>query len=427
MNIDNNYRDRAIKLDREDGLHKFSLEFFSSDKGVIYLDGNSLGKLPLRSKDRVNKVLADEWGRDLIRSWNLSWWEMPERSAKKIAQIIGARSSEVIVADSTSVNLYKLVKAALQLNPGKRKIVCEDLSFPTDLYIIQGVIDDINAGYELHLAKSKDGISVEYDELERLIDNDTALLVLSLVSYRSASMYDMKKVNDLAHRKGALVVWDLCHAAGAVQIELDRTNADMAVGCTYKYLNCGPGSPAYLYLNENLIKKSKSPIWGWFGELKPFDFSKQYRPSDSINKFKTGTSGILSMCTQEPSLEIILEAGINNIRKKNSGLTSFFIEIFDNYLKPYGFTLGSPANAADRGSHVSIKHDEAYRISKALLDPGCGKYVVITDFRPPDNLRFGFCALYNSFEEVFNTIEELINIVSNDLHLKYSSKKEDVT
>ncbi len=427
MDSIDNYRDKAIKLDSKDVLKEFSKEFFSSEEDMIYLDGNSLGKMPLRAKASVERVMSEEWGSALIRGWNSSWWEMPERAAEKVSRIIGAKPYEVIISDSTSVNLYKLISAALKINGGRHKIVCEELSFPTDLYIIQGIIKEINPGLELQLAKSSNGLSVDFDELERLVDTDTALVVLSLVSYRSASMYNMKKVNDLVHSRGALILWDLCHAAGAVPVDLDNTKADMAVGCTYKYLNCGPGSPAFLFVNEDLIDKTGSPIWGWFGEQNPFDFSKEFRPSKSIRKFMTGTSGILSMCTIEPSLDIILEAGMENIREKNILLTSFFIEMYKKFLAPEGFVLGSPADKEERGSHVSVKHPEAYRISKALLDPDCGNYIVIPDFRPPDNLRLGFSALYNSFEEVYNTTLELLSIMKHRSYFDYSAEKEDVT
>ncbi|MEE4114773.1 MAG: kynureninase [Marinilabiliaceae bacterium] len=427
MSILSGYKDTAAKLDSEDKLGKFREEFFDSGEKLIYLDGNSLGKMPIRSGERVRYLLDKEWGSDLIRGWNASWWDMPQRAASKISSVIGASENEVIVSDSTSLNLYKLVKAALRLKSERRKIVCESISFPTDLYIIQGVIDQLADNYHLVLAESEDGISVSLDELESLVDDNTALVVLSLVSYRSAAMYDMQKVNDLVHQKGALVIWDLSHAAGAVPLSLKATGADMAVGCTYKYLNCGPGSPAYLYVREDLIESSKSPIWGWFGELRPFDFSKSYRPSNSIKKFMTGTSGIMSMCTIEPSLDIIGEAGMDRIREKNIGLTSFFVKMTEALLYPHGFSLGSPDNPELRGSHVSVRHREAFRISKALIDPECGSYVIIPDFRPPDILRLGFSALYNSYMEVYRTVEELLFIIENEAYTGYSSEREDVT
>ena len=421
------YLAEAGRLDREDKLKKFRDEFFDSGEKLIYLDGNSLGKMPVRSRNRVQHLLDKEWGSDLIRGWNASWWDMPLRAASQISSIIGAGEDEVIVADSTSVNLYKLVTAATKINPGRKKIVCETISFPTDLYIIQGVIDELSDGHQLVLAESKDGISVSFDELDMLIDDDTALVVLSLVSYRTAAMYDMQKVNDLVHSRGALVLWDLSHATGAVPVRLSETGADMAVGCTYKYLNCGPGSPAYLYVRKDLIEKCKSPIWGWFGELKPFDFSKEYRPAKSIRKFMTGTSGIMSMCTIEPSLKIIEEAGMDRIREKSIGLTSFFMKMVDDLLSQHGFSPGSPYNSEMRGSHVSIRHKDAFRISKALIDPECGDYVIIPDFRPPDNLRFGFSSLYNSYMEVYHTVSELLSIIEQQAYIRYSSEREEVT
>lgn len=421
------FKDEIAKLDKEDILRDFRTEFYSGPEKLIYLDGNSLGKLPLKSKEIIDKTLSDEWGKDLIRAWNSVWWEMPVRAAAKLSTIIGAKSREVIITDSTSVNLYKLIKAALREQKGKKKIVSEELSFPTDLYIIQGVIDELGSGHSLELATSGDGISVKLEELERSIDNNTALVVLSYVSYKSASMYDMKKVNDLVHRKGALIIWDLSHAAGAVKVDLDATGADMAVGCTYKYLNCGPGSPAYLYINSKLIDKLISPIWGWFGEINPFEFSKQYRPSDNIRKFMAGTPGILSMCGIEPALDIIKRAGMDNIRRKNSNMTEIFIEMARVGLSEFEFEIGSPEESKFRGSHVSLRHPDSFRISRALLDPECGKYVIIPDFRPPDNLRFGFSALYNTFDELYLTIYELRRILSEGSYRMYSDKRGDVT
>ena len=270
MSILSGYKDTAAKLDSEDKLGKFREEFFDSGEKLIYLDGNSLGKMPIRSGERVRYLLDKEWGSDIIRGWNASWWDMPQRAASKISSVIGASENEVIVSDSTSLNLYKLVKAALRLKSERRKIVCESISFPTDLYIIQGVIDQLADNYHLVLAESEDGISVSLDELESLVDDNTALVVLSLVSYRSAAMYDMQKVNDLVHQKGALVIWDLSHAAGAVPLSLKATGADMAVGCTYKYLNCGPGSPAYLYVREVSDRKQQVSNMGMVWRAQAF-------------------------------------------------------------------------------------------------------------------------------------------------------------
>lgn len=421
------YHIEATELDRIDPLKEFRKEFVSDDDSVIYLDGNSLGRLPLTASERINTVVNREWGGRMIRSWNENWWKMPLRAASRISKIIGAKENEVIVCDSTSLNLYKLASAALKLNKSKKKIISEEISFPGDLYILQGLIDHMDEGHKLELAASNDGMGIDYAEFERLIDNNTALLVLSLVSFKSARMHNMHKITELAHKFGALVIWDLCHAAGAVPVDLNASNSDMAVGCTYKYLNCGPGSPAYLYVREDLQAELVSPIWAWFGDKSPFDFNLQYQASESIRKYMSGTSAILSMCTIEPAVDILLRAGINGIREKSIRMTDFFIRMYHDFLENEGYQLGSPENHDIRGSHISLKHPDAYRISKALIDPSCGNITIIPDYRPPENLRFGFAPLYNTFSEIVSTVAELCRIVQEDEISSYNTNRDEVT
>ena len=418
---------RASELDREDPLREFRDLFLIRDRSLIYFDGNSLGMLPLESEKTVARVIREEWGERLIRSWNENWWEMPARTGEKLADLIGAEKSEVIICDSTSVNLYKLVSAALRMRPGRKKIVSDEINFPSDLYIIQGVIDYRGEGHKLELAHSKDGIAVTYKELAGIIDNDTALVVLTYVSFRSAYMYDMAKITDLAHSKGALVIWDLCHAAGAVPVELNGCNADMAVGCTYKYLNGGPGSPAFMYVRKELQKEAVSPVWGWLGEKDPFEFSLQYRPATGIRHYLTGSPNILSLCTLEPSLDIFQSAGMDRIRAKSIKMTGLMLDLYNEYLEPAGFRLGTPAEPDQRGSHVSFKHPEALRICKALLDPRQGDHLIIPDFRPPDNIRLGLAPLYNTFSEIFIAVCEIERIVRDRIFLNYDSTVDKVT
>lgn len=422
-----NFIKEALEYDRLDSLKEFRKEFFCENDSVIYLDGNSLGKLPLAAGETVNRVVAEQWGERMIRSWNEGWWDMPLRAASMISEIIGARDSEVIVCDSTSINLYKLAAAALNLKSDRRKIISESTNFPTDLYILQGLADKLDKGHKIVLAESRDGLGIDYSEIESILDNDTALVVLTLVSYRSAQMHNMKKINDLAHKFGALVIWDLCHAAGAVPVDLNHSGADMAVGCTYKYLNCGPGSPSFLYVREDLQKELDSPIWGWFGDKTPFEFKLEYTPSESVKKYMAGTSGILSMCTIEPALEIVTRAGMESIREKSIRMTEFFIRIYNEVLKDAGYKLGSPVNPDIRGSHISLKHSEAYRISKALIDSGNGDYIVIPDYRPPDNLRFGFAPLYNTYSEIVVAAAELLRIIRDNEIFSYTSDMDAVT
>ena len=420
------YRKRAVRYDSVDILRDYR-SYFKIPERTIYFDGNSLGMMPLASEKAVRGLVSVAWGERLIRGWNEGWWDMPVRLAAKIATLTGSDRDEVIVCDSTSVNLYKLVNAALKIQSGRKKILSDNLNFPSDLYVIQGVINNLDDGHKLETVSSDQGIDIDYKKLFDSIDEDTAVVVLSYVSFRSAFMYDMKKVNEHAHKMGALVIWDLSHATGAVNINLHSTDADMAVGCTYKYLNGGPGSPAFLYVSRKLQDIVVSPVWAWLGEKNPFEFSLDYRPSEGARKYMTGSPTILSLCPLEPSLDIILEAGMDNIREKSVRLTAFMLELFHDFLEPLGFTLGSPENDEERGSHISIKHEEGYRICKALIDDSRGHYVIIPDFRPPDNIRMGLAPLYNRFEEVLEVILETENIVKNRIYELYSSESSAVT
>lgn len=418
--------EKARNYDREDPLKDFR-SYFKTDENLIYFDGNSLGMMPLRSEQLARELISYEWGERLIRGWNENWWHMPQRVSVKISQLIGGENEEVMVCDSTSVNLYKLVSAALNMQKGRKKIISDDLNFPSDLYVIQGVVKNIDDGHNLELVKSENGVDIEYSRLFEAIDENTALVVLSYVSFRSAFMYDMKMVTEYAHSKGALVIWDLSHATGAVKIDLGTANADMAVGCTYKYLNGGPGSPAFLYVNKNIRDKIISPIWGWLGEKDPFEFSLKYRPSNGAQRYMTGSPNILSLCTLEPALDILIEAGMDNIRDKSLGLTGFLLELYHTYLEPLGFGLGTPENEDERGSHISVKHKEGYRICKALIDEKVGKYVIIPDFRPPDNIRLGLAPLYNRFDEVYLGVQEIRNILKDSLYESYDKTSDMVT
>ncbi|MBS0010680.1 MAG: kynureninase [Bacteroidales bacterium] len=426
MNRIEELREKAQIGDNNDPLGNFRSRF-KTDEKLIYLDGNSLGMMPLESEKLVHELVSNQWAKRLIRGWNEGWWEMPGRIAQKLAGLIGCSGEEVIVCDSTSVNLYKLVSASLRHQEGRKKIVSDDLNFPSDLYVIQGVINNIGRGHSLELVESDKGIDISYSKLFESIDEDTALVVLSYVSFRSAFMYDMKKVTDYAHKHGALVIWDLSHATGAVEIDLSEAGADMAVGCTYKYLNGGPGSPAFLFVNRDLQENLVSPIWAWLGEKKPFEFSLDYRPAGGAHRYMTGSPNILSMCTLEPSLDLLIKAGMDNIRNKSLQLTGFMIDLYHAFLKPLGFELGTPEEDDARGSHISIKHKEGYRICKALIDEKRGDCVVIPDFRPPDNIRFGFAPLYNSFEEVYRATMEMGDIVKTRSYELYDTHADTVT
>jgi kynureninase len=419
--------DFARHVDQEDPLRGYRKEFYLPDENTIYLDGNSLGRLPQGTRYRMKEVIDHQWGTRLIRSWNEGWYDRTLDISEKLERIIGARAGEVISCDSTSVNLYKLAYASLKAKPARTKIVSDELNFPTDLYILQGIIGQLGPEYALEIVKSEDGQCISMKALDRAIDNNTALVVLSHVAFKSAFMYDMKAVTELVQSKGALMLWDLSHAAGAVTLKVGEHNADMAIGCTYKYLNGGPGSPAYLYVKTSLQEKLSPPLWGWFGEHDPFAFSLKYKPAKGIKKFLVGTPPVLSLEAINPGLDIILAAGLNRIREKSVLLTEFLLFLYDELLADHGFLLGSPRDAEIRGSHISLRHPEAYRICQALINPTDDVIKVIPDFREPDNIRLGFAPLYNTFEEVFRSVHRIKNIVEGMSFQNYSNEREAVT
>ena len=415
------------RMDAQDPLKDFRKHFYIPETDIIYLDGNSLGRLPEKTREKIQHTTDYEWGTRLIRSWNEGWYERSSDVSSKLARIIGAEEDEVITCDSTSLNLYKLAYAAVKKQPGRTKIVSDNLNFPTDLYILQGIIAQLGPEYELVLAKSKDGLTIDMQTLEETIDENTALVVLSHVTFKSAFMYNMKAVTALAHRKGALMLWDLSHAAGAVPVALNINNVDLAIGCTYKYLNGGPGSPAYLYVKKELQDQLSPPIWGWFGENDPFSFDLQYKPAAGIKKFLVGTPPVLSLEAILPGLDIIILAGMESIRQKSVLQTEYLIYLFENLLEPIGFTIGSPVDADMRGSHISLQHPEAYRICKALINPKRAAIKVIPDFRKPDNIRIGITPLYTSFSEIFLSIERIKKVVEEKEFELFSVEMDAVT
>lgn len=417
---------KAIRLDHDDELAIFRNQFIVDDN-LIYLDGNSLGRLPKKSKILLNEVIDNQWGERLIRSWNENWIDLSASIASKIAKLIGAREDEIFIGDTTSLNLYKLVYSALLLNKPRTKIISDSLNFPTDLYIIQGLIDQQFKGHSLHLLDSPDAVKIDENQINTMLDQATSLVSLSHVAFKSSFMYDMKSVTNMVHKSNALIVWDLSHSVGAVPINLNKCGVDMAVGCTYKYLNGGPGAPAFLYVRKDLQEKLCNPIWAWFSHESPFSFSLNYEAAIGINRFATGTPSVLSLSAIEPGLDITLEAGIEKIRKKSIHQSSFMLEIINNLLLPIGFTIASPLQSDQRGSHISIQHPEAYRISQAMIDPKDNSKVIIPDFRPPNNIRLGIAALYNSFLEIYETVIRIQTIVKNELFQEYNMKRKQVT
>ena len=417
-------REFAAQLDQQDPLASYREQFVANDPDLIYLDGNSLGRLPKSVIERMKKVVEEEWGTDLIRGWNKGWWEAPTRIGEKIATLLGAAEGQVIAGDQTSINLFKLAAAALTLNSGRKRIITDTFNFPSDLYILQGIAKLLGDRHEiLRIGAQDDDITPDIEALENAMNGDTALVTLSHVAFKSGYLYDMARITELAHRHGALVLWDLSHSAGAIPIELDTWNVDFAIGCTYKYLNGGPGAPAFLYVNRRIQNEVTSPIWGWWGQNDPFAFDVTYRPAPGVQRFAIGTAPILSMLAMEEALTPLLAAGIDAVRAKSMLMTDYAAYLTDHLLAPLGFSLGSPRASARRGSHISIRHLDGYRINRAMIE----EMNVIPDFRSPDNIRLGFAPLYLSFTDIWEGFDRIHRVVKERRYEKYPKQRLTVT
>ncbi len=413
----------AQDLDARDTLAPFRARFVIDDPDLIYMDGNSLGRLPKDTAVLRDDLVRRQWGERLIRGWSEGWIDLGARIGGKIAQLIGAQPDEVIVADSTSVNLFKLAAAALHANPKRHKVVTDDLNFPSDLYILQGTLKFAERPFRLQIIPSTDGVHAPMDDLMAAIDHDTALVTLSHTVFKSGYLYDMAAVTRKAHEVGALVLWDLSHSVGVVPVNLHKANADLAVGCTYKHLHGGPGSPAFLYVRGDLQKKLSNPISGWMGQQNMFNFSLDYDPAPGLRHFLTGTPPVLSLAAIEPGVDLVLEAGITAIRAKSVQQTEYLIGLWQELLAPLGFHLNSPPNPDRRGSHVSLGHHEGWRIDQALI----AEMNVIPDFRQPDNLRLGIAPLYTSFSDVWTAVSRLRAVITEKRYEKYSPERHNVT
>jgi kynureninase len=348
---------------------------------------------------------------------------MPEHIGGKLSQLLGAKSGEIIIADSTSTNLFKLVVAALQFQKGRTKIITDDLNFPSDIYILEGATKLLGEGHQLEVVPSPDGIHGPVEEIIAQIDEDTALVTLSLTAFKSGYTYDLPPITRAAHDVGAFVLWDLSHSAGAVPIDLNAAQVDLAVGCTYKYLNGGPGAPAYLYIREDLQNQLDNPIPGWMGAADMFDFNLSYNPDPTLRHFLTSTPPIISMALIEPGVDLLLEAGMKAVREKSVKQTEYLIGLWEAILKDLGFSLNSPTDPASRGSHVSIGHPEGLGIDLALIH----EMNVIPDFREPDNIRLGFAPLYTTFTEIHEAVMRLQKIVVGKLYEKYNQDRPTIT
>jgi kynureninase len=414
----------ARQLDQQDPLTSYREQFVSNDPNLIYLDGNSLGRLPKSVIPRMQKVVEEEWGTDLIRGWNKGWWDSPSRIGDKIGSLLGAATGQVIVGDQTSINLFKLATAALTLQPQKKRIITDTFNFPSDLYVLQGIVKLLGNRHEIiSIGAIDNDITPDLAALEDAINEDTALLTLSHVTFKSGYLYNMAHITEYAHRKGALVLWDLSHSVGAVPIELDQCNVDFAIGCTYKYLNGGPGAPAFLYVNRKIQNDATSPIWGWWGQKDPFTFDLEYQPALGIQRFLAGTAPMLSTLAMEEALTPLLEVGIDALRTKSILMTDYASYLTDELLAPLGFSLGSPRDSAKRGSHISIRHEEGYRINRAMIE----EVNVIPDFREPDNIRLGFAPLYISFTDIWEGFDRIRKVVTEQRYEKYPKQKLTVT
>lgn len=417
----------AQELDARDELASMRDEFVIYDPHLIYLDGNSLGRLPRRTVPLLQDTIEQEWGQRLIRSWNEGWLDCAQELGGKIARLIGAHADEVILADSTSINLYKLAASALRARPERTGMVSDTLNFPSDLYILQGLAEQLGGHHQLKLIPSADDIHLDPQAVEDIIDDDTALVCLTHVAFKSAFMYDMARVTELAHMHGALMLWDLSHSAGAVPLHLNDCQVDLAVGCTYKYLNGGPGAPAFLYMRRELQEQLLQPIWGWFASRHPFDFSLQFEPAEGMARFRVGTPPMLSMRAVEPGVDLLLEAGMERLRAKSVRQTEYMISLADEWLLPLEFRLGSPREASLRGSHVSLRHAEGYRITRAMIESPPTAVRVMPDFRTPDNIRMGVTPLYTTFSEIHRAIERMRVIVEEKIYEQYSTERLKVT
>jgi len=414
--------DEAVALDRADPLRGFADRFVPAEPGLIYLDGNSLGRLPRATVPHLERVVGHEWGEQLIRSWPERWWDLADQIGGSIAGLIGADPTRVIVADSTSVALFKLTVAALRARPDRRRIVTDDLNFPTDAYVTTAAAD-LAGGREIVTVPSPDGIHGPVDALIEAVDGDTALLTLSHVVFKSGYRYDMERLTSAAHDAGALVLWDLSHSVGAVPVDLGGAGADLAVGCTYKYLNGGPGAPAFLYVAGDVDDEIENPIAGWWGHEQPFAFEPSFTPARSIRRFQTGTMPILSLAAIETGVVLTAEAGLDRIREKSVGLSEFFIEQSRAHLEPLGFRLASPPDPERRGSHVSLQHPDGWRIVRAMIEQSG----IIPDFREPDNIRFGFTPLSTSYVDVHTAVVRTVDIVASGRHTVYDEERGSVT
>lgn len=403
--------DEAKAADAEDPLAEWRGRYVFTDPDLIYLDGNSLGRLPQQATRLIDDVVEHQWADRLIRSWNEGWWDLQLELGDLMAPLIGASAGEVIISDSTSVNLFKLATAAVRSRPGRHTIVTDDLNFPSDVYVLAGITRLLGDEYRLVVVES-DGIDGPVEALGAAIDTDTALVSLSHTSFKSGYIYDMSSLTRVAHDSGALFLWDTSHSVGAVPIDLNASDADLAVGCTYKYLNGGPGAPAFLYVRSDLQSVLENPITAWWAHTDPFALDLDFVPVDGIRRFHTGTMPIVSLAAIEAGIRDVADAGIERIRSKSVALSEYLVSLWEAHLESLGFTLASPRDSNRRGSHIALSHPDGWPITRALIDGAA----VIPDFRAPDTLRLGLAPLYTRFLDLHTALLRLKKVVETGMY-----------
>jgi kynureninase len=388
-------------FDRADRIRAFR-DRFRLPEGVIYLDGNSLGALPKATADRVKKVLDVEWGEHLVDGWlKDNWMGLSEVLGDKIAKLIGADAGEVIVVDTTSINVHKVIAAAMLMRPDRRTLLTDKGNFPTDVYMAQGLVEFLGRQHRIKM--------VEEDQVAESIDEDTAAVFCTQINYKTGRLHDMAKITKAAHAKGALAIWDLAHTAGCVPIELNKIEADFAVGCGYKYLNGGPGAPAFVFAPKRHHDKVRQPLTGWLGHANPFEFGLDYKPAQGIRQFRASSPPILGIVAMEAGIDDMIEFGIDNVRTKSLALTSLFMKLVEERLLKHGFTIATPKEAERRGSQVALHHKDGWPIMQALK-----ARKVIGDFREPNIVRFGFAAPYVRFVDVWDAVDNLVQVMDKE-------------
>ena len=405
MPSDTDTRFDPAPLDAADPVARFRDRFAPTEPGLVYLDGNSLGRPPTAAVERV-AAITETWSRRLIRGWEDGWLELPLVVGDQLAAgVLGAEPGSVAVTDSTTINLYRVAVAALDARPGRRTVVIERSEFPTDRYIVEGLARERDLEIRWLDGDPVEGLTT--DDITSTFDDDTALLILSAVNYRSAAIVDIKAVTDAARAAGTLVLWDLSHAAGSILVNLTSNGVDLAVGCTYKYLNGGPGAPAFLYVRPALQDELRPPIQGWFAQTQQFEMGPRFERRPGIGGWLVGTPGIIALTAAQAGIEVVAEAGIHAIRAKGIALTEYAIALLDDWLAPLGCSLGSPRDSARRGAHISIRHPDARRLTHELIDR-----LVIPDYRAPDSIRIGLSPLTTSFDDVHRGLTALRDLLT---------------